>query len=189
MSQIVNVRLAIIDNFKEHDTRDELGIGSVRDGFADLLFPGTSTIQTRARYFLFVPWIYSQLEKDKVDSDHFEDIKVLLKTEDTQGVIGKLAGQDLKRLPSNIYWNGLERWGIRRCAGNQYQYYQSLKAFYLSQKNKSMKNDDGENVEGAVTRNWHKGLPPVPAGFPKEARLALTAPEAQYLLRAGRALP
>lgn len=41
----------------EPGTLDELGIGSIRDTFSDELFPGTSTIQTRARYFLFVPWI------------------------------------------------------------------------------------------------------------------------------------
>jgi hypothetical protein len=46
--------LDIVDLFREHDTRDELGIGSVRDTFADLFFPGTSTIMTRARYFLLV---------------------------------------------------------------------------------------------------------------------------------------
>jgi hypothetical protein len=34
--------LDLVDLFREHDTRDELGIGSVRDAFADMLFPGTS---------------------------------------------------------------------------------------------------------------------------------------------------
>jgi hypothetical protein len=34
----------------------------VRDALANILFPGTSTIQTRARYFLLVPWIYRELE-------------------------------------------------------------------------------------------------------------------------------
>ena len=41
---------------KGQDARDELGLGTVRDTLADLLFPGTSTIQQRARYFLFVQW-------------------------------------------------------------------------------------------------------------------------------------
>jgi uncharacterized protein DUF6361 len=50
--------LDVVDLFREHDTRDELGVGSVRDAFADMLFPGTSTIMTRARYFLLVPWAY-----------------------------------------------------------------------------------------------------------------------------------
>jgi hypothetical protein len=44
--------LDVIDLFRERDTRDELGIGTVRDALSDVLFPGTSTIQTRARYFL-----------------------------------------------------------------------------------------------------------------------------------------
>jgi hypothetical protein len=46
------IMLDLVDLFGEHDTRDEQGIGSVRDTFADMLFPGTSTIVTRARYFL-----------------------------------------------------------------------------------------------------------------------------------------
>jgi len=48
----------IMDLFGQEDSRDELGLGSVRDTLADLMFPGTSTIQTRLRYMLFVPWIY-----------------------------------------------------------------------------------------------------------------------------------
>lgn len=58
--------LDLVDLFKEHDTRDELGIGSVRDAFSDMLFPGTSTIMTRARYFLLVPWTYQRLERQRV---------------------------------------------------------------------------------------------------------------------------
>lgn len=34
---------------RQQGTLDELGIGTVRDAPADLLFPGTSTIQTRPR--------------------------------------------------------------------------------------------------------------------------------------------
>ena len=33
-----------------------------------MLFPGTSTIMTRARYFLLVPWIYQKLETQRVSS-------------------------------------------------------------------------------------------------------------------------
>src|SRR5690606_6538776 len=60
--------LDVVDLFREHDTRDELGLGSVRDAFADLLFPGTSTIMTRARYFLLVPWMYQQQERSRTSS-------------------------------------------------------------------------------------------------------------------------
>ena len=44
----------IIKGFNEKDTRDELGLGSVRDAFAEMLFPGISTIQTRAKYFFLL---------------------------------------------------------------------------------------------------------------------------------------
>ena len=54
--------------FRERDTRDELGLGSVRDALANLLFPGTSTVQTRAKYMLFVPWIYLKHEKQQTSS-------------------------------------------------------------------------------------------------------------------------
>ena len=56
----------ILALFQEKESRDELGLGAVRDSFADALFPGTSTIQTRLRYMLFVAWIYCDLEKGRV---------------------------------------------------------------------------------------------------------------------------
>ena len=61
--------LDVISLFREQSTRDELGIGTVRDSFADIFFPGTSTIQTRARYFFFIPWIYLKLEKRQTTSN------------------------------------------------------------------------------------------------------------------------
>ena len=60
--------LEVIDLFREKGTLDELGIGSIRDTFADRFFPAISTIQSRARYFLFVPWLYQSLERDRVPS-------------------------------------------------------------------------------------------------------------------------
>ena len=41
--------------FQEQGAVDELGIGVIRDGFANSFFPGTSTIQTRAKYFFIIP--------------------------------------------------------------------------------------------------------------------------------------
>ena len=39
----------LLQMFKESETRDELGIGAIRDSISDQLFPGTSVIQTRLR--------------------------------------------------------------------------------------------------------------------------------------------
>ncbi len=133
--------LDAINLFQEKDTRDELGLGTIRDTFADMLFPGTSTIQTRARYFLFIPWIYTLLESRQVDSDRmdFERKKMevsliyeLLKTDDQDGLIGTDAREDLQRFPSSIYWLGLGKWGLRIFDGSQYQYQKSVDLFYQS---------------------------------------------------------
>ncbi|MGO1736492.1 MAG: DUF6361 family protein, partial [Leucobacter sp.] len=50
----------IIRLFADRDSRDELGLGQVRDALGDILFPGSSTLHTRARYLLFIPWIYQE---------------------------------------------------------------------------------------------------------------------------------
>ena len=54
--------LELVSALNEPGILDELGIGSIRDTIADALFPGMSTIQTRARYFLFIPWILRMVE-------------------------------------------------------------------------------------------------------------------------------
>lgn len=53
---------ALIGALADSEARDELGIGAIRDGFSDLLFPGTSTVQTRLRYFLMIPRIFLNLD-------------------------------------------------------------------------------------------------------------------------------
>ena len=47
----------VLDFLKVGGVVDELGIGIVRDAFADQLFPGLSTIQTRAKYFTLTTYL------------------------------------------------------------------------------------------------------------------------------------
>ncbi len=42
---------------------DELGIGVIRDAYADILFPGISTIQTSAKYFVLIPYLFNRAGK------------------------------------------------------------------------------------------------------------------------------
>lgn len=181
--------LDVIHLFKEQDTRDELGIGSVRDAFADLFFPGTTTIQTRARYFLFVPWMYQKLERQRVSSSEIASrawreevalIKALSRADDRAGTIGIDAQEKLKRMPSSVYWYGLGILGIRLFPGSQAQYHRSLDRYYLA-LGRGQKNDDEEWLEGSIPRNWHAGLPKPPADFPQHASHRLTTEEANYL--------
>jgi hypothetical protein len=181
--------LDVIDQFKEQETRDELGLGAIRDGFADLFFPGTGTVQTRARYFFFVPWIYQRLEERKVSSAEVkhrarkaecELIEALLDSGEQEGVIGRLRRDKLKRLPSSIYWQGLGVLGIRRFPGSQDQYHRSLDRFYRT-GGLDIRADDRELLNRASAYNWHPSLPKPPAGFPKGATLTLTQEEAEFL--------
>ena len=176
----------VIHLFNEPDTRDELGIGTIRDAFADYFFPGTSTIQTRARYFLFIPWIYNALENKKVKSKEIahrlrkEEVKLieaLLSTDDKNGIIGIREKEKLQRLPSNIYWAGLESWGIRTYSGSQNQYHHYLDTFYTKKK-LMVKNDDKESASGFEEHNWHSGLP---KDSLECANLILESKEAHYL--------
>jgi len=183
--------LDVVDLFREHDTRDELGVGSVRDAFADMLFPGTSTIMTRARYFLLVPWTYLRLEKLRIGSAQIQArahraetalIEVIEQSNDSEGNIGKLAKAALKRLPSSVYWQGLSVWGIRSFQGAQAQYHRSLDRYYAQatrQGGRALERDIEH--DDLVAPNWHGGLIKAPDEFPGTCSLSLTRREAEYL--------
>ena len=49
-----NKILSTLKLLGEQTALDELGIGVIRDAYADLLFPGVSTLQTRAKYFVII---------------------------------------------------------------------------------------------------------------------------------------
>ncbi|MCB1273307.1 MAG: hypothetical protein KDB25_02785 [Leucobacter sp.] len=108
----------IIQLFTERESRDELGIGQLRSAISDGLFPGTTVLLTRARYMLFVPWIY-QLASTRADpeaeADRLERKLIAAmdqSSEDTAGLLGAVAGSALKNLPSAIYWGMLRRYRV-----------------------------------------------------------------------------
>jgi len=180
----------LIELFRDKTTRDELGLGTIRDAIADTLFPGTSTIQTRARYFLFVPWVYRELEKRQVPSGDIARvarqveirlIDALARSDDTRGVIGIEARASLQRLPSSVYWQGLGDWGIRqmRLSISAYHRYFTRLAD-ISRRWGSLEEEDLA-ADSGVRPMWHSGLPSAPSGFPDEATMTLTAVEADYL--------
>jgi len=181
----------IIRQLRQPDTIDELGIGSVRDSIANILFPGTTTIQTRAKYMLFVPWILKKMEKNKVPSENIsqrvrqEEIKLcnsLLKMGFKDGVIGAIAGEGLQRFPSSIYWAGLQTWGIRKFRGSLNDYYQGLNSYYHLKKGNITFDDQKVLLHHDFGENWDGGLPESPEELPGKEGLDLTKNEAQYLL-------
>jgi len=182
--------LDVVDLFRETDTVDELGLGAIRDSFSDLLFPGTSTIQTRACYFLLLPWTFLRMERLRVSSrdaaaraerEEKRLNRKLLEGEDTDGVFGKRAGEALKRLPSLAYWGGLNSWGIRLFPGYRDAYFRSLDRFYRDfDAARGMPRDpEGRRP---LPANWHPHLPDPPAGFPdRDLTVALRKEDAAYL--------
>jgi hypothetical protein len=179
--------LEAIDLFKEKDTRDELGIAVVRDTFADLLFPGTGSLQTRARYFFFVPWMYRRFEEKGTSSAaivkavrEFEIrlIDTLADSEDNRGTIGILARASLQRVPSSIYWNGLKTLGICRFDGAQAEYHRAFERIN-DERRRAARNDDGEIV-GSRPPVWAP-MPAPPADFPNAAAFKLRQEDATYL--------
>lgn len=155
--------------FNQPGSRDEMGLGTIRDAFSNLLFPGTNTAQTRLRFSLIVPWVYRALEQERMPRGDFwrlgreRELDVLehLWTTTEDGVYGRRSGRRLKGLPSWYFGLG-DAWGLRvRAAGS-----------------------------GNGARTWHAGLPTPPRGFPKLDTLSLTATEAEYLQdRVAQSLP
>jgi hypothetical protein len=178
----------ILGLFQEKGTRDQLGIGGIRDALSDLLFPGTSTIQTRLRYFLIVPWVYVQLEEEGVPANRFGTearrrevalIQPLLSVEE-EGVFGRSAGGDLKRLPSDVYWGGLGEWGIRRFSESRGVYHRAVDEIYRRRRAARHVGSEGtEPAPGVVT--WHPELPLPPPGFPDDVNLTMTREESEFL--------
>ena len=54
--------LDVMNFLQEPGAVDELGIGIVRDAFVNYFFPGTSTIQTRAKYLLIVLYLLKEVK-------------------------------------------------------------------------------------------------------------------------------
>ncbi len=158
----------IMDLFGTEDARDELGLGGIRDALSDLMFPGTSVIQTRLRYMLFVPWIFRMaagrpggavLRADHARGLELRLIDALIAGGETTGVIGSEARERLKRLPSDVYWAGLQAWQIRTEPGNR--------ADYLALP--------------PEMSPWAVGLPEAPTDLLERADFRLTRDEADFL--------
>lgn len=189
--------LRILSLFQEKESRDELGLGSVRDSFADQLFPGTSTIQTRLRYMLFVPWIYQGLEDKHIPLESFaiqadklerDLVQPLMASDDQAGVFGKTAGKNLKRLPSSVYWAGLGAWGIRLTPFSQGEYHNRIGETYrrrheliASEKNAKARGDDINSKQRMAAHSWHPRLPVLPDGFPTKVDFSLSRDEAEFI--------
>jgi hypothetical protein len=189
----------VIRLLEEPGTVDEMGLGRIRDALADLMFPGTSTLHTRARYFLLIPWAYRELERQSPLSDPAQRARYLevrtieaLRAQrelpdgslvegvpaDDEGIIGDQAGATLVQLPSQAYWNGLLLWGVRVKPGSRSLCHRMLSRFDLR---RALVDEDGEPLPGGLGSWWDPHMPDPPPGWRRCASLALSREEAEYL--------
>ena len=170
----------IIRLFADRESRDELGLGQIRDAIADSLFPGTSTLLTRARYLLFVPWAYmkaSSRPNPAADADRYERdiIHAIKDAGDYAGLLGMQAGEALKNLPSVIYWSMLRHYGILSDASLSRVDAMRLEGLHIS--------PDDLSESGSRFHAWSTTMPSPPEGFPKSIPdgFALRPDEAAWL--------
>ena len=118
--------LDVMNLLQEPSAVDEIGIGLVRDAFANLFFPGTSTVQTVAKYFLIVPYVLKEATEGRYGNDLNKilrridqeekdcGIRLMQNCPGEDGIIGRrvLPKNWVARKPSNIYWNGIRTYGI-----------------------------------------------------------------------------
>ena len=170
--------------FEDTDTVDDLGIGTVRDAISNSLFPGTSVIQTRARYFLFVPWLFRRAEQRhpqqlvaKATDMERSLIEALRAGGDTDGLIGVQRGKDVRTLPSAIFWGGLIRYGIFLSPSLTIRQYGRHVARGLAAL------DSEDEIGDRIPSFWQRDIPdPPPDLFRfKVATFDLTRDEAEWL--------
>lgn len=114
---------SFIELMEEGGVQDELGVGTIRDAMSNKLFPGFSTLHTRAKYFFITPYILLDRERKQRKSESGKDYfnRVEIETNNTiikfyesckerkeESYFGKFKKDGvLKRQPSEIYWNGI----------------------------------------------------------------------------------
>ena len=152
--------------------RDEIGFLTIHQGYADRFFPGTSVLHTRARYALFVPWLFQDIagltgpaatrtlrERERVLAGRLRDAG------EAQVIGGRIFPKPSSQPPSIVYWNALAAWGILRPRQNG-------RTMSRAEAHRTLKNvdastdDDGQPLIGIEPpfvrlpdppKNWHGG--------------------------------
>lgn len=146
---------------------DELGIGTVRDAFSDMLFPGISTLQTRAKYFVILPYLFAQAENHRfkhrrdvlayIHNEEFTLVKTLVKNSgpEAYGIVGSRNMEKMVKMkPSSIYWNGLRTVGILRYP-NIYGYEIPDRIYNNRDYDYNIIIDDVARIDSTVYTEWY----------------------------------
>ena len=134
----------VLQIVRDQTAIDELGFGRIRDAFANMMFPGMSTLQRRAKYFAVLPSLYYQATKKQYEN--LRDVKAqIVKWEirltdmlvagagndegEKTGITGRSMLEAAKRDytkfvkydPTYIYYTGLRTYGMIKSNSDIYR--------------------------------------------------------------------
>lgn len=192
--ELVSKVLAML---REPGTLDELGIGQIRDAFADQLFPGFSTIQTRAKYLITVPRIFRDYHHLHSTGKNRKKLSDYLKEQENEvakhlvakhgnsedGIIGSTMVEKggVARRPSSVYWNAFRQFGIIKETTSLSEFcHQYAKEASLG-THQAVENDDGIDDDGHYRLKNKVEIPSYDSDWLKNLSLDLTPEEAEFL--------
>ncbi|WP_443019450.1 DUF6361 family protein [Shewanella sp. SG41-4] len=165
----------------------------MKSAFADKLFPGFSTIQTRAKYFASVPYLfydYRQLDlnvrrnlplAEFIQQQENQLAKNLVRNHSENmpyGIIGKDSlEKGVARRPSSVYWNGLRQFGIAKTDVSLKDFIEQFEQ-YANYPNDAHVDDDEQL--SSLARMMTKSTDYHP-NWSESATIALSKAEAEFL--------
>lgn len=191
---------SVLDLLRPDGMVDELGLGTMRDALANQLFPGISTIQTRAKYFFIIPYILYEYQNlrlrrkvNKPPSKYLEDreydimwyLAEYYDYVEGHGVIGisKKKPNKIVRRPSAIYWNGIYNYQFIKTDGLSADAFlnQSLNQSLESLLSNTNQGDDGNADDlDAEHENLFKIKVPYKQNWEENLTLDLEREEAEF---------
>ena len=163
---------------QESEAIEELGIGRVRDHFSNTLFPGTSTLQHHAKYFVVMPSLYYHTAFKSRKFQNLAEVSRYIKEAEVQitrqmakwdnnqinttetGITGINTLKDalndynkyVKYDPAYIYGSGLARYGIIPDTGVERLILELNKKHFADPHNKgARKSEDTTEDAGELT--------------------------------------
>lgn len=206
------MKLGYIHNSREEQTRvlqvlkmtsesvalDELGIGRIRDAFADRMFPGISTLQKHMKYFSLMPQLYrratekrynrpSEVKAEVIRLERIMTKNLYEGSKDKRGItgsdmIGKNRTNYVKYDPAYIYNSGLQTFEILRSSQLYNLIYSASKALYSSPKASKSKDEDTDDDAGEKSGLYQFcSFPNVDYDFTQKCSLDLTAEDKTFI--------
>lgn len=199
--------MKVIELLQPDGTVDELGVGIIRNALSETMFPGITTIMTRAKYFFIVPRILQDFiskpprgktAKKYLHEEENELMYFLAKQnnyEDNTGVIGiniskenrnraKHRWKELMRKPSSIYWNGLRTHQIYQGDLSLENFLDTLDKQTGSERMLGYQTVEGETSddrEAEAAISFKFSLPDYDKNWKERLRIELTEDEADFL--------